>query len=163
MMPTQGNSSEQWPMRRYSALKMKFPKAFEIMEEKRRDQKQQWMNMERQDFSVHQSSGLQNHVEIPAFLVLTGNTPGDRLKALKQFIFQHDNAVYSQSITLQSCCLLLSVKKDQRAQAKGSSEAQCESAAALFSLSHSSPSWKQGVCSSCGWLHLHREEMDNAK
>lgn len=163
MMPTQGNSSEQWPMRRYSALKMKFPKTFEIMEEKRRDQKQQWMNTERQDVSVHQSPELQNHVEIPAFLVLTGNSPRDRLKALRQFIFLHDNAVYSQSITLQSCCLLLCVKKDQRARGNGSSEAQCKSAAALCSLSHSSPSWKQGVCSSCGCLHLYRKETGNAK
>lgn len=112
---------------------MKFAKAFEIMDRKRRTQKQQRINTERWNFSVHQSSQLQNHMEIPAFLLLTGNRPGDRLKALRQFIFQRDNADYSQSITLQSCCLLLSVKTDQRARGNESSEAQCKSAAALFS------------------------------
>lgn len=81
------------------------------------------MNEHIQDFSVRQNSEPQNHTETPAFLVLTGNSPGDGLKALRQFIFQHDNAVYSQNITLQSCCLLLSMKKDQRARGSRSSTA----------------------------------------
>lgn len=37
------------------------------------------------------------------------------MKALRQCISQHDNVVYSPSITLQSCCLLPSAKKDPRA------------------------------------------------
>lgn len=55
-------------------------------------------------------------MEIPVFLVLTGNSPEDRLKALRQFIFHHDDAVSSRNITLQSRCLLRGVEKDQRAR-----------------------------------------------
>lgn len=83
-------------------------------------------------------------MEISAFLIVTGNSSGDRLKALRQFIFQQDNVVCSQSITLQSCCLVLSVKKDQRANRKESNKAQWEAACTSL-LSHSSPPWTQRV------------------